>query len=77
MLATPSGPGTYKPIPGSDDVEMSFGGETYRVSTKGVVGCYQANAWRQRDQKKMRLWVMMRHVSMEYTGWRDAWGCKL
>ena len=77
VVATPQGPGTYAPVPGSDALELTLGGEKHTLSVDGVIGCYQFNAVRERDQHKMRGWVMMRHVSMEYTGWRDAWGCTL
>lgn len=77
LVVTPSGVGHYKPIANADAVEMSYGGQTYRLSTEGVIGCYQAKAVRLNDDHPMRAWIMMRHVSMEYTGWRDAWGCKL
>ena len=70
------GPGKYKGITSSDDVEMQLNGETHRLSVEDIIGCYQFNAFRVRDQKRSRGWVMMKHVSMEYTGWRDAWGCK-
>ena len=77
VVATPHGPGTYAPMAGSDDLELTVGGEKHRLSVADIIGCFQFNAVRERDQHRLRGWVMMRHVSMEYTGWRDAWGCTL
>eukprot|EP00908_Phaeocystis_cordata_P010978 Transcript_21821.p1 GENE.Transcript_21821~~Transcript_21821.p1 ORF type:complete len:405 (-),score=125.11 Transcript_21821:109-1323(-) len=77
VVFTPSGPGSYAPIAGTDDLELMVGGTRHQLVVQGVIGCYQFNALRERDQRLMRGWVMMRHVSMEYTGWRDAWGCTL
>ena len=77
VLVSPSGPGSYAQLPGSEDVEMTMGGDKYRLTTAGVVGCYQFKAVRMRDQLPQRGWVPMRHVSMEYTGWRDPWGCRM
>ena len=77
MVASPSSPGRWSLIPGSNELEMTVARETYRLSIEGVIGCYQFNAIRQRDRKPMRGWVPMRHVSMEYTGWRDPWACQM
>ncbi|EOD04695.1 hypothetical protein EMIHUDRAFT_220816 [Emiliania huxleyi CCMP1516] len=49
-----------------------WGGGTWRVT-----GGTKVHVARQRDKHAMKLWVPMRHVSMEYTGWRDSGGCKL
>ena len=48
-----------------------------RLRVAGIIGCYQFDAVRETDAHALRGWVMMRHVSMEYTGWRDAYNCKL
>ena len=78
VVATPSGAtGSYAPIAGSDDLAFDVGGTKYRLSVADVIGCYQFNAFRESDGHRMRGWVPMRHVSMEYTGWRDAGGCRL
>ena len=77
VVATPWGPGTYAPLAGSaGDLELTVKGAKHRLTVDGIVGCYQFKATRERDSHAMRGWVMMRHVSMEYTGWRDAWGCQ-
>jgi len=77
VLLTPSGPGSYVAIPDTEDVEMVVGGDTHRLTMAGVIGCYQFKAVRERDNRPMRGWVPMRGVSMEYTGWRDAWACTM
>ena len=74
VVFTPSGPGSYAPIAGTDDLELMVGGTRHQLAVQGVIGCYQFNALRERDQRLMRGWVMMRHVSMEYTGWRVSDG---
>lgn len=78
VLSTPSGVGSYSPVAGSDDLAVTMGdGSKYLLTVAGVIGCYQFKARRERDGRPMRGWVPMRHVSMEYTGWRDPWGCKM
>ena len=78
LVATPAGPAQYRAFPGDGDVvELTYQGEKHNLSTATVIGCYQATAVRHRDGHPMRAWIMMRHVSMEYTGWRDAWGCRM
>jgi len=79
VLATPNAYGTYEPIEGSSDLRMriprTLGYSTYRVS---MTGCYSFFAVEEGGNgDKLKGWIPMKHVSMEYTHWRDAGGCKL
>ena len=75
-LATPSGSGSYEPIAGSEDITLTVQGAAHRLT---MTGCYTFVAVRQGGSggtSRLKGWIPVRHVSMEYTGWRDAGGCR-
>ena len=75
VLASPMGAGSYEPIEGSKDVQLTLNGETHRLT---MTGCYTFSAVKQgaAAAAASKGWIPVRHVSMEYTGWRDAGGCR-
>jgi len=81
-LASPSGGGSYEPIAGSEDVLLTVQGAAHRLT---MTGCYTFEAVKQGGDTgwmtqggaaRLKGWIPVRHVSMEYTGWRDAGGCR-
>ena len=75
VVAGPRGfGGSYAPIDGSDEVQLAFGGASYQLR---MTGCYTFVATEKGSGATHKGWIPMRHVSMEYTGWRDAGGCTL
>jgi len=79
VVASPWGAGTYAPIAGSDDsFELSLNGHSHRMR---MTGCYTFRAVRAKSmlsaETTIKGWVPMNRVSMEYTHWRDSWGCQL
>ena len=76
VVAGPRGfDGSYAPIDGADDaVALTIGGASYRLK---MTGCYTFVATEKGSGATHKGWIPMRHVSMEYTGWRDAGGCTL
>ena len=58
---------------------MVFGSWSRGCATRilAAAGCYSFELVEEGGSAKIKGWIPMKHVSMEYTHYRDSWGCKV